>query len=205
MLINATMRIKEGLKCAAGYDHHVSKEVMRNGIVDHHAGRGGAALGDGARAVYSLLTITKELAPNYPGTSLFQDDIAAGRLLAYQITKLTDAPKPLEPLILRRNGWLFEPVKLPEPVEIERAIIDARCERARQNLDKLVAYLKEHRYTKPSRKNLEDVHRDVGMSRDDLRAAITQGLMTATLIERSLPADEQKGARKTYLAIEGAG
>lgn len=205
MLVNAGHRINQEMHCAVNFVHHVSKDVMRNGTVDHHSGRGGSALGDGVRAAYHLLTITPELSKGYPGIELYRNDLTNGRLLALHITKLSDAPRPHEPLILRRNGWLFEPVVMPEQRDVERALEAARQRQAQQNVEIVAAYLKEHAFTKLTRRNLEDMHEDVGIPRNAIRGAITKGLMERTLIEVKLPPDEQHGAKKTYLTVAVGG
>ncbi len=93
---------------------------------------------------------------------------------------------------------------MPEPAEIESAIETARQDRAKRNLESLVAYLKERPYFRPSRNDLESLHQDIGMSRNDLRAAITKGLrVDKTLIDAPLPEGEKRGGKQTYIAVAG--
>lgn len=204
MLVNAGHRITQNLHCATNFTHHVSKDVARNAIVDHHSGRGGSALGDGVRAAYQLLTITPDIVRKYPGAEIHQSDITNGRLLAFHITKLTDARCPLEPIILRRNGWLFEPVSLPGPSEVESATQAARQQAANRNLKTVVAYLKERRFLKLSRRDLEGMYQDIGISRNNLRAAIIRGLkVDQVLVEMDLPEEERHGGKQTYITVAG--
>ena len=53
-LIAAGRVIKNGLDCCVRFIHHTGQQVLRDGIIDMYAGRGGSALADGARMVVVL-------------------------------------------------------------------------------------------------------------------------------------------------------
>lgn len=203
--VNAAMRIKRGLNCAVDLVSHVSKEVQRNGIIDHHAPRGGGALGDGCRAVYQLVTLNRKAAHDlHVGPGLI-DDIDQGLLSALHVVKLNDGRKPAHPLLLRRRGWVFERIMVerdPDAIEQERQL--ERRARTRSNIDKLVAALKERWHQKLSRRQLDGLAGQIGLSRSDLRDAVTVGLLDGYLVELDLPQGERQRQRKTYLAPAGA-
>lgn len=194
-IINAMMRIMVGLNTSVGVLHHVSKFVFRNSIVDHHAGRGGSALGDDVRAAYQLETIGKANCASYPGSEAYAAEIANHQLLGYTVTKLTDAQKPDAAMILRRNGWLFERVML-QP--------QAMTEKLQHDIEQVADYLFAHREQFLSRRELENLHADMKMGRNAARSAIQKGLVEGVFSEAELPTSQRRGQRKTFIFLTAA-
>jgi hypothetical protein len=164
ILVSACMAIQQALDCCIMLVHHVAKHVMRGGVVDHHAGRGGSALGDGVRAAYQLV-----------------QDSENPKHYVFAVTKLTDAPKPAQ-MKLQRNGFLFEEVK-QEPVER----VDP--------LETVERYLTEAGVAYPSQRQLEELHEEMGLGRNQVRTAVTKGLLTGRFVKKEL---ENK---QSYIAI----
>jgi hypothetical protein len=175
MLVNAGMYLTKSLDCGTLFSHHVSKAVFRNRTVDHHAGRGGSALGDGVRASYLL--------------QYLEEENAGEEHYSLHVTKLTDA-KPLHKEIsLIRRGWIFEKVKIGQ--NIGPSIND--------NLDKVIEWLQQGRGY-PSQRDMEALVDELGMSRAQLRAAIAKGKLSGRIVELQLPQIGTKGKRN-YLAV----
>lgn len=201
--VNAAMRIRKGLACATGFIGHVSKEVRRSGTVDHHALRGGSALGDGCRAVYQVVPIQQDNLKKIDGwESLSREDLEQGQLSAFYVTKMNDAPLRRHPLVLRRRHWIFELIDLEhDQAEADLARQAERRAQQRANVDVMVAAIGERSYQKLSRRQAEAMHSQLGLSRAELRDAIELGILDGFLVEADLPPSECKGAKKTYLQI----
>lgn len=201
-VINAAMRLQRGLGCAVELVHHTSKAVVRDGIIDHHTGRGGAALGDGARAVFQLVTPDPKAAAGIATP----EDIEKGNVLTLHITKLTDAKKPKDPIWIRRNGWLFEHIEVPSE---EEALANARQEKERQldaRISALVTFIEEKLRQTPierfTQNDLIDARDQIigGIGRNEFRVVIQAAIRRGALVEKDLPESERHGAKKRFLA-----
>jgi RecA-family ATPase len=204
-VINAAMRLQRGLGCAVELVHHTSKAVVRDGIIDHHTGRGGAALGDGARAVFQLVTPDPKAAAGIATP----EDIEKGNVLTLHITKLTDAKKPKDPIWIRRNGWLFERIEIPSE---EEAFANARQEKERQldaRISALVTFIEDKLRQTPverfTQNDLVDARSQIfdGIGRDPMRDVIKAAIRRGVLIEKDLPENERHGAKKSFLSPKG--
>jgi RecA-family ATPase len=201
-VINAAMRLQRGLGCAVELVHHTSKAVVRDGIIDHHTGRGGAALGDGARAVFQLVTPDPKAAAGIATP----EDIEKGNVLTLHITKLTDAKKPKDPIWIRRNGWLFEHIEVPSE---EEALANARQEKERQidaRISALVTFVEDKLRQTPverfTQNDLIDARDQIigGIGRNEFRVVIQAAIRRGALVEKDLPESERHGAKKRFLA-----
>jgi RecA-family ATPase len=201
-VINAAMRLQRGLGCAVELVHHTSKAVVRDGIIDHHTGRGGAALGDGARAVFQLVTPEPKAAAGIATP----EDIEQGNVLTLHVTKLTDAKKPKDPIWIRRNGWLFEHIEVPSD---EEALANARQEKERQidaRISALVTFIEEKLRQTPverfTQNDLIDARDQIidGIGRNEFRVVIQAAMRRGVLVEKDLPESERHGAKKRFLA-----
>jgi RecA-family ATPase len=201
--INAAMRLQRALGCAVELVHHTSKAVVRDGIIDHHTGRGGAALGDGARAVFQLVKPDANAAAGIATPA----DIEQGNILSLHVTKLTDAKKPKDPIWIRRKGWLFERIEIPTEDE---ARANARRERERQldaRISALVTYVEEKLRQTPTERftqnDLVDARNQIfdGIGRDPMRDVIKAALRRGVLVEKPLPDGEKtRGGKYHFLA-----
>lgn len=140
-----------------------------------------------------------------PGiTEAYQRYIDAGELMALFVTKVTDAKKPKDPFIIRRNGWTFDLLEAPTAEQLETIRTRVRQDKVQQDLAKLKAYLKEWSFKHHTKTDLVDAHNDMGLSRDDAREAIRVGLQGAYLVEMDLPESEKTRTRRRGIYLEGA-
>jgi RecA-family ATPase len=182
--------------------HHTSKAVVRDGIIDHHTGRGGAALGDGARAVFQLVKPDPKAAA---GVAM-PEDIEQGNILSLHVTKLTDAKKPKDPIWIRRHGWLFEHIEVPSE---EEALANARQEKERQidaRISALVTFIEDKLRQTPverfTQNDLIDARDQIidGIGRNEFRAVIQAAMRRGVLIEKERPEGDRHGGKKHFLA-----
>ena len=185
-IVTACRRIIRGLNCCVRLIHHTGKANARNGAIDQYASRGGTALPDGCRMV-SILSSVKDTTQTPPdGFALAPGD--SGFVMAR--AKLSYAP-PQPNIWIRRRGftfeyWLEEHRSADEVIASDAAKVEAFVK------DEL---LHGRKYTGRA---LESVN-TLKLPRQRLRAALTLLDTSGRIFERDLPADERRGARKTYL------
>jgi hypothetical protein len=185
-------RFRREMACAVALVHHVGKANARAGASDQYVGRGGSALSDGLRWVWTLVAHTKDDGDLKAPAAVPAEAIREGRLLRLHIAKLTDAPRPAEPIWLLRSGFSFERVLQKVDAEQGRRDADMRrvCEFICEQLEQGIRY---------SVRSLEDEAKRLGIGRNDLRSLIREAQQRGTLIYRDLPESEQRGGLKQFL------
>ncbi len=186
--ITQMRRLVEALNAPVIGAHHTGKQVAREKILDLYSGRGGSALGDGARAAFVIELVENEPVP----AGLDPEDMAEHRLFRLHNVKMQDAPKWREPIWLVRHGLQFRHVVAKRP--------DAAAAMA-NDVTRLCAFLKAQAAAghKPDKKALEAAKAELKLTRDRVRAVVDWALSSGAVVEMDLPAAEVKGRRKTYL------
>ncbi|MGB4060951.1 MAG: AAA family ATPase [Burkholderiaceae bacterium] len=162
-LIEALRIVREALDCCCELIHHSGKANARAATADQYSGRGGSAMPDGARMVAVLNPLTPEDWVKAVGSPLAQGETG----LAMSLPKMSYAPAIAEPVYIRRRGWHFA-----------RAAATAQTpEQAVQNdagrvADFLRAELAQGR--KYSATSLDTCAKQIGLTRAELRAALTR-------------------------------
>lgn len=96
--------------------HHVAQAVVRNGILDQYAGRGGTAGADNSRALWQLADApTGEHEPQE--VAFARQDGA--EVLALYFHAVSHRPRIREPLIIRRAGWVFDSITTSAPLRAD--------------------------------------------------------------------------------------
>jgi RecA-family ATPase len=195
-LMAAGADISSNLKCAVRYTGHVSKMVGRQGIIDAHSGRGGAAMGDNARFVMSYVQHDprgedKEWSPP-AGTELA---VREGRLYRVHVTKMSYAPRPLEPLWIERQGFDFIP---------REGAPQTKAEKQRAEGERVKLFAQQGLQTQPeptyySKSTLETQAESYSLSQKRARVVIDRLIAGGELVELPLPEDRRHGSRTVYL------
>jgi len=191
-LITAARRIVRGLGCCVRYVHHTGKGNARAGTLDQYSGRGGSALADGTR----MTTVLQKWRPGEdaglrPPSGCRPDPDAIITVLAR--AKLSYAPPNLPRIWIRRTGFAFEYF-----TELAQCPEQAASGRADQLERFLISQLKLARYW--TKRNLEDrALDDLGMSRDQMRRAVSELEVSGRVVDAGLPEDQRQGRRRTYL------
>jgi regulatory protein RepA len=191
-LMRAGRFISVGINAAVRYEHHIGKAQARDRGIDQYAGRGGSAGADNARFVHVLqvheaddkLTAPKRCTP---------EDIAKGRVLRLHVAKDSYGVRLAAPIWIMRTGFRFTHVP-PDPIE------DA--DPMEGQLKKLYGFIEaeESAGVRHTPNSLDSRLRDLGLSRMELRATLHVARERRHLLEQDLPKEEQRGARKAYLA-----
>lgn len=182
--VNAARRIIRDLGCCVRILHHTGQLVARENIKDQYAPRGGSALSDGARMVHVISRPNESEPPPFP---VGPDD---------QVFVLSRAKGsycgPQPDIFIKRTGFVFE-----HYTEVVRTDAEKRSEHANQIEAFLAAEIRQGRYH--SKNTLEALIKDLRMTRDELRTALTELGLSGRLTERELPDGRKQGGRKTYL------
>lgn len=196
-LVTAARRIARGLGCAVLLVHHVAKQQASAEASDDtpHAGRGGSALGDGARLVMTLRRLDGKTAAEASGCELADDET----LLRLTIAKLSHAPRP-EPILILRRGWAFQRMQAPTPEDRAAAKERAEAQRIRELRDALLraAAQAEAAGTPLGRAALKDA---VSGRAADKAGQIERLLAEGWLVEATIPIGWQavNPRRRTWL------
>lgn len=190
-LVTAARRMVRRLDTCVLVIHHTGKANARSGSLDQYAGRGGSALADGSRMTFVLQGWKPgEGGSLRPPPSLSVDRESSITILARP--KLSYAPPNLPLIWIKRTGYAYE-----HHLDLEVSAEDARQARA----DQIERFLSSElalgkRYTQRS---LEDSLERLGMTKAQLRSAISDLEVNGRLSHRELPANLRHGARRTYL------
>jgi RecA-family ATPase len=161
-LIEAFRILRNQLDACIEGIHHSGKANAREKTLDQYAGRGGSSLADGSRmvAVMQPLTIQEWQSETHsvlePGES--------GIIMA--LPKLSYAP-PQDPIFIRRRGYHFSMVEVTRHTP----------EQAAQNkIDHLYDFLSQEYALgrKYSKTDLDNMTEKIGLSRSDIRSALTE-------------------------------
>lgn len=106
-------------RCNLCYIHHISKADARDEVEDQHAGRGAAAVGDNARALWvmhrhKVLNANRHVAPS----SIPADAIEKGDVIRMVMAKNSYARRIMEPFWAWREG---DAVHFVEPMAAQEA------------------------------------------------------------------------------------
>ena len=189
-LVTAARRIIRGLNCCVRYVHHTGQANAREKNLDQYSGRGGSAMPDGSRMTCVLMPWDADDTKRKPPPGCKPDKRSSITILAR--AKLSYS-KPNLPLIwIKRTGFRFEHY-------VEFAVTPEQ--RASAQVEQLFRFLtheltQDRRYT---RRQLDDVTNTIGMTRAELRAALTALQVDHRVIDEELPKEDRQGSRKTYL------
>ncbi len=191
-LMRVGRRLSAGLNAAVRFEHHTGKNQGRDRIIDQYTGRGGSAGADNARFVHVLQVhdAADKLAVPKRCTS---EDIAKGNVLRLHVVKDSYGARIAAPIWILRTGFLFTHVK-PDPEE------DA--DPMEEQLRKLYAFIETEEVTsvRHTVNSLDSRLKEIGLTRQELRATLHVALERKHLLEQELPKAEQHARRKSYLA-----
>lgn len=213
LMIKACRKISKAFHCFTQIVHHQSKEAVRADQVGQHAGRGGTALGDGARLEMQVTTHYAR-STNMPSTLTNDWFAQGGSVMLFHITKLTDAAIPLAPYCVGRMGWRFDnfaQTAIPGTTQVDRA------KSALMGFyDQVYAYVRDHpdvilTKNKLSERNTEiaahaqkiGMYVDVPASQKKVEAVVSALLDEGRLREEPLPPGVGKGRQQARIvAVE---
>lgn len=161
-LIEAFRFIKKRLNCCVEGIHHTGKANARDKTSDQYSGRGGSALADGSRMVAVLNPVTPADWNKECGAPLGQDESG----LRMSLAKLSYCAAQ-DDIFIRRKGYHFE-----HEVTVRRTpaqVADAVANQVHQFI--LDQYRQGRFYSKS---DLEAKKDELSLSRDAVRAAITE-------------------------------
>ncbi len=183
--------ISRELACNVCYVGHVSKTVGRNGIIDAHSGRGGAAMGDNARFVLNYLPHDPK-DKDWTAPASAERAAAQGNLFRLHVTKQSYAKRPTEPFWIERQGYAFT---------VHRGAPASPAARQQAEGERIKAFvlLELERGTRYMGRPLEEQHDRYGMGRNKARQVISWLLSAGGLVERPLPEQERRGKLTAYL------
>lgn len=189
-LVVGARRIIRGLGSACvKFSGHTGKVNARNGAIDQYAGRGGTAMPDGCRMVTVLSTVSGKPDDAPEGFELQPGD--SGFIMARAKLSYT-GPQPN--IWVRRRGFAYD-----YWVESKKG----SPERLQQDMDLIEGFIRDEllRGRKHTARNIEALLPVSGIriSRERLRAALSQLEVNGVVRESELPKDERHGKRKTYL------
>lgn len=179
-LIEAGRKLRRALNCCVLYIHHTGKQNAREKTVDQYSGRGGSAFADGARMVHVLQTISADDWQKETGETLSAGQ-SGMRLVRAKMSYCASMPQ----LLIKRDGYAFSVVaRIAQDPEAERR------EDAKAILNFLLAELKaDRRYTA----NKLEEEKPCGLSRDDIRKAVTFLRDRRWVEVRSIPPEARTG------------
>lgn len=161
-LIEAFRIFRNRLDCCAEGIHHIGKANSREKTLDQYSGRGGSALADGSRMVAVMQPLDADEWQKATGLPLANGE--TGIVMA--LPKLSYAKKQ-EPIFIARHGYHFEMV---DPVRrTPEQAADATAEQVLQFIRH--EYGQGKRY---SQQDLENSRDKMGLSRNEIRAAVSQ-------------------------------
>lgn len=190
-LIDASRKIRNAFKCCVRIVCHTGKANSREKTLDQYTSRGGSALPDGSRMVAVMQgwsPVMKEKLPQ----GCKADSGSSVTILARP--KITYAP-PNQPLIfIQRTGWSFEHFT-------QVFISDEDTQKAVK--EQVLRFLssQEVKGILHQRKSLESNATQMSLSRNEIRDTVAQLVAEGRVIEKPLPKERCKGAKKTYLAV----
>lgn len=192
-LMVAGARISRALSCNVCYVGHVSKTVGRQGIIDAHSGRGGAAMGDNARIVMSYVRHNpQDDGKVWPAPAEAEHAAAQGNLYRLHVTKQSYAKCPTEPIWIERQGYRFTVHKgAPSSPEARQAAEGERI--------KAFVQAELERGTRYMRRPLEEQHDRYGLGRNQARKVVGWLISAGGLVERLLPESERRGKATQFL------
>lgn len=159
-LIESMRIFRHYLGCCVQGVHHTGKANARDKALDQYAGRGGSALSDGARMIAVMQPLDPVEWEQETGTRLAAGE--AGIVMA--LPKLSYC-RPQDPIFIRRNGYAFA-----QEAVSKRSFEQVSAATAEQVFQFIAHELSEGR--RHTQNTLQDVRREMNLSRDDVRAAV---------------------------------
>ena len=153
---------------------------------------GGSAGADNARFVHVLQVHEADDKLSAP-TRCSPEDVAKGNVLRLHVAKDSYGVRLAAPIWILRTGFLFTYLT-PDPAND----VDPMQEQVRRLYEFIESEERNgicHHTT-----SLENLLPQLGLSRQQLRAAVHVALERKHLIDQELPKDKQHGRRKTYFA-----
>jgi hypothetical protein len=142
LLIVVARQVQAGLGAALILIHHTGKGQAREEVIDQYSGRGGSALGDGARHVTVLVPHVDTNGKLWiPPAGVLAADVAHGRVLRKHVTKQSWGPRSA-PVWLIREGWSWRWAQGLEIEEVEDAKAALAAERQRAQLERVLVYIR---------------------------------------------------------------
>ena len=191
-LMAAGAMVSRELACNVCYVGHVSKAVGRQGIVDAHSGRGGAAMGDNARFVLSYVQHVPGEDREWAPPAAAAQAALLGDLYRLHITKQSYAKRQLEPIWIERKGYAFT-VHEGAPIAPADAM-KADGARVKVFVQQELAQGAKYQATPLAR-----AHERYALKRDRARAVIGRLLASGELVRRDLPEAERSTQRTHFL------
>lgn len=125
-MIQVARRIVRQVGCGVVFVHHSGKALVRDGDAKQYSGRGGSALADGSRMVFTLEPVKPDDWLKVTGEALVGDEVG----LMYCRPKLTWS-KPQKAIYIRRDGFNFfeceyieEVASIATTIEIDALFIE---------------------------------------------------------------------------------
>lgn len=187
---------------------HVAKVIVREGIVDQYAARGGSAKTDNARLARQLTSVTDKDANGRDTllpTGVTPEDIKTHRLLRLHTTKSNYAPIG-EPLWLLRHKFWIEYLPTPTADEVRARRHTEQEERTVADVECLVAHIRQQLSlgVKLSTRDLDTTRPllpdDKTMPRWRTRLALQKAMIEGQLGYRKFPKEERHAKRKEFIA-----
>ena len=198
MLIAAARWLQRRTGAAVRLVHHVSKQVGRDGIIDAHAGRGGAALGDGARGMAQLVRHTAD-AKGYPlPNGVTAEQVEAGDVLRLHLTKLSHARRAFDYVWLLREGWRFTALDAVTMDQRKQRKIEQADAQREADVAAVVGHVRSESDAGEFPSKTCIVESGV-VSEKRTRAAINCAMDRGLLEEVSLPEDVHRNGTKRYI------
>jgi AAA domain len=205
--LNSTGRkISRALGAAVRLVHHVSQAVYRGGIVDQYAARGGTAFTDNSRGSQQFMIITNRKIDYEDNTyevpaTVDQGDLDDGNVIAIFVHKMSYEKRDKTPILLVRGGFEYRYV----PIERVDQSPMAKAQKLEENRNKLQDFVTAQfrAGTKHTKSALDDHLETIGLSRKELRIALTSLMDIKLLTEEKLPANERRTSRSKYLHPAG--
>lgn len=187
-VIEQARRLVKGIGCCIRLIHHMGQDAIRYKIDDQHAGRGGTALGAGARMTTNLHAFSSD----HEDCPRSLDVGASPRVIRMTQPKLKYAAQ--QPAIwIVRHGDRFD-YSLADPPLSAAAQTESRSD---QLLRFIAAQLAQG--TRFSKTTLAGRHTELGMKRRRVEELTEEAILNGRLIFQKLPDDERKGSKQTYL------
>jgi hypothetical protein len=190
-LVEVGRHIIRELGCCVRYVHHTGKGNARAESPDQYSSRGGSALPDGARMVATLDT-PKDAKPPSQLAQGAQTGIL--RLIRH---KCSYSAPDLPPIWIARTGYAYTHA-------IERR--DTPDEKAKMEMDQVERFLisKTNSGEYLTQNTLQAYRKDMDISRDGIRIAVSKLKAAGRVQERHLDSDGSHGGARMHLFPLGA-
>ncbi|PYG00748.1 RecA-family ATPase [Thioalkalivibrio sp. ALE21] len=192
-IIAAARQIIRGLGCCVLLIHHTGKANARDKTTDQYSGRGGSALADGSRMVFVLTRWDGTGAAGSARPPEALGSLEDSEVLQLHPAKTSYAPRGKARTIwIKRTGFAFQFAE-----EETKSAEQVHAEQDRTVLNEL--HQRMGRGEWPTKRALEDSAAGMGMARQQVRLALERLKGRGRIEDRTLPKEERRGMRQTYL------